>query len=127
MREGHIAVDTVVSVNATDSLMNRFDLIKFYLLRYKLQMALASAEKSYSTNLAKSQSVFDAMIDRISGRTDLLAGYNTQTRKLLFEQNLDYDMEMIQVIDSESVAITSQFSYALLMVSSSSAKCPHSS
>ncbi len=107
----------VVSISATNQLTERFDLIKVYLLRYKVHMVITSAAKSYLSNLKKSKDSFDAGLNRITGRLSILSDYNRQTRYLLFAQNLDYDMRVIQIPDVQTITWVVQFSHSLLLVS----------
>ncbi len=106
-----------MSLGYLNKRIERFALIKAYLFRYKVNVAIASAEKSYTTNLKKNKSVFDALYSRITGRTDIIVRYNTEARKLLFSQGLDYDTEQLSIDDLPSGTRTVQFSHAILIVS----------
>jgi len=79
-------------------------------------MAISSAEKSYVSNLKKNKETFNALLGRISGRVDIITRYNLETRKLLFAQELNYDLEPITIPDILGGVRTVQFSHALLIV-----------
>jgi len=79
-------------------------------------MAISSAEKSYISNLKKTKDVFNALLGRISGRLEIINRYNLETRKLLFTQKLEYDLEEISIPEVDGGYRKVQFSHALLVV-----------
>ena len=80
-------------------------------------MVLASAMKSYSTNLKKGKDIFNPWMKRLHGRLEIMNGYNKDTRRLLFAQNLDYDLEQIVIPDLQTDTRSVQFSHSMLIVS----------
>ncbi len=79
-------------------------------------MATASRIKTYTTNLKKSKDSFNSLVTRSISSLDTLVKYNAQTRRLLFAQGLEFDLDLVVMSDLHSGSLTVQFSHALLVV-----------
>ena len=106
----------LVSLNGASNLKSQFNLIKYYMLRYKLITTTSSAEKSYMPNLSKGEKVFNDLLNRLTSRVSVISNYNKETLLLLFKRKLEYDSEEITTLESEGNYWDVQFSHAILIV-----------
>jgi hypothetical protein len=111
-----VGVEASVALSETQELETRFQLIKSYELRYKFSLVMATMARSYLPNLKKTKATFDSFLKRFISRIDTMAGYNENARKLLFAQNLDFDLEPVTIPEIKQGTRDIIFSHAFLVV-----------
>ncbi|MDR3547260.1 MAG: PAS domain S-box protein [Candidatus Pacebacteria bacterium] len=120
---GLTLAEMLVSAFEMTDLKDRFELIQMYHLRYKMDVALASMLSVYASNLAKGRTSFNLFLTRTIGRANTLSSYNEQTRKLMYAQGLDYEMDMLTVPDIPSGEREVTFGHSQLIFINNLAEC----
>ncbi|MDR3549190.1 MAG: PAS domain S-box protein [Candidatus Pacebacteria bacterium] len=111
---GLIIVNAYVALQEISSLATRFDLIQAYHLRYRGTMLVTDMARIYSQFLIGGNLTVLNKYTRI--RNGYLCDYNVATRKLLFNQKLDYDDEIVTTVDMDYYQMNASFSHAVFIV-----------
>lgn len=111
-----IGVEGYVAVTEINYLGNRFDLIKNYEMRSLTVITLGTMAGGYLVNLKQPPLTFNNMIERLSQRVNRICDLNDNTRKFLFSQNINYDLQEIIIPDPYVAVYYVTYSHAMLIV-----------
>ncbi len=111
-----IAVESAKFFQETDDLMDRFQMIEFFQIRYELIVYLSVSPRSYDTyRRASSASTFVSYCYRTRVRADRASAYNLKVRLSFNKFGLDYDYQSMAITYGSSVYYVSS-DYAFLKV-----------
>ena len=115
-----LVFQTEAALTETNSLIDKFTLVKYYGLRQKMICILTSGTQAFMSALANNgQATFMAWIKGNMAHNDDLSDYNDSVKKLMIAQNLNYDFEQITIPDLTKGQYTVTLSHAMLRVFSS--------
>lgn len=79
-------------------------------------ITLGTMSASYLINLKQPRDTFNNMFQRIGQRVNRISMLNDNTRKLLFNQKINYDLQEILIPDPYIGTLQVTYSHAMLIV-----------